>query len=115
MTIKELLDKLKYIPTETDVRDCNGDFIYHNFGSDRDNYNNMYISVIEDESEIVETVSELIDLLYEALDYKVMNGYKGGQFEITKDTIVTLGGWGYIGDEILDVTYNDSLCILKCS
>lgn len=116
MIIKELLDKLRYIPSNTEVQDSEGYYIYHSFGSDRGDYTNMYLSVMNDNDklETVETVEDLISLLYDALDHGIMSGYKGGQFNIAEDTLVTLGGWGYIGAEVLDISYDDSVCIVVC-
>ena len=96
------------------MRDSEGHYIYHSFGSDRGDYTNIYLSVMDDDDklEVIETVEDLISLLYNALYHGIMSGYKGGLFNITEDTVVTLGGWGYIGNEIVGLDCDNLVCVI---
>lgn len=112
MTIQELIQALEKYTYGTPVKTLGGDVIGNRFGSDRGDYSNMYIAITElaPNCSTVYTTGDLVDLLYKALSEGTMLGYKGGEFNIERDTLVTLGGYGYMGNSIVGVTTFEDEC-----
>lgn len=63
------------------------------FDSDRGDYAKMYLGYTYEKTET--TVQDLIDLLIKAKKQGIMEGYKGGEFEIDDDTLITIAEYGF--------------------
>lgn len=79
--------------------------VANEYGSDRGNYQNLYLKLGSNADNI--DSETLINLLNNALDDGVMYGYKGGEFDIHEDTLVTLGSYGNVGKYIIDIKEED--------
>lgn len=84
------------------------------FGSDRGDYSNMYLGYfIKHQSDYTKsTVKLLKDTLTKALKQGEMIGYKGGEFAIDEETIVTIGERGMSGHIICNVVVIDDVCYI---
>lgn len=110
-SIGELLDILYKIPSNKPVRTniANQEYIKYVYGSDRGSYKNLYIDLSEENTHKMD-LNTLINLLNLSLDTGVMFGYKGGEYAINKNTLVTLSNYGYAGKYVIDIVEEDD-CI----
>lgn len=112
MNIEEIKNKIKLFNDNTKIKVSNGEYLSGNFGSDRGDYENMYLSTSKDEKDI-KTVLDFKNLIEKALKQKNMIGYKGGDFIIDDYTTVTIGEHGIGGLPITDIRQvNDIVYII---
>lgn len=108
-SIAQLLDIINKFdsckPIRTNIPGCN--YIEDTFGSDRGDYYNMYIEICDSDKYEMDLYS-FKELLHSALRVGSMYGYKGGEFDISMDTLVTLGSYGCCGRYILDIQEEDN-------
>ena len=113
MTINDIRDELIKYNKETRVRVSNGAYIIDNFGSDRDNYYDMYLGfTLNKDKTTINSVDDLLRLLSKAVKIGVMGSYKGGDFDITGDTNVTIGEEGIPGRYIHDIIFRNETVYL---
>lgn len=85
------------------------EFIKNEYGSDRGDYSSLYIEVCDDNRYGMD-LNAFIDLLSNALDDGCMYGYKGGEYDINEETLITLGNYGCCGKYIINAIEEDD-CI----
>lgn len=113
MYIEEILEKLNNFEDDKKIKISDGTYIKNEFGSDRGDYYDMYIGYTKNiDDKTIQTVKEFKDLIYRALKQEVMMGYKGGEFNITEHTNVTIGEFGYSGEYIDDIREKDGIVYL---
>ena len=92
MTIQELIDELWLFKDDAVIKNVD----LSDYGSDRGDYSCFYIG----EGEIKKhTAKEIVEFLY-SIDGQIFTGYKGGEFLMTLDTPIRLGGYGCCGSDI---------------
>lgn len=113
MTINDIRDELTKYNKETRIRVSNGAYIIDNFGSDRGNYYDMYLGfTLNKDKTTINSVDDLLKLLNKAVKIGTMYGYKGGDFDITGDTNVTIGEEGIPGRYIHDIIFRNETVYL---
>lgn len=112
MTIQGIMEKLNNIKEDLEIKISDETYLTKKFGSDRGEYEDMYIGHTDDSLNIetIHTVKELKELLDKALKIGVMRGYKGGEYVIDEYTQVTIGMYGCSGDNIDDIRVIDNVC-----
>lgn len=112
MNIEEIKNKIQLFNDNTKIKVSNGEYLSGNFGSDRGDYENMYLSTSKDEKDI-KTVLDFKNLIEKALKQENMISYKGGDFIIDNYTTVTIGEYGIGGLPITDIRQvNDIVYII---
>lgn len=107
MTIRELIGELWLFKDDVVIKNVD----LSDYGSDRGDYSCFYIG----EREIKKhTVGEIVGFLY-SIDGQSFTGYKGGEFRMTLDTPIRLGGYGCCGSDIegVFIDYDGEVYIAK--
>ena len=106
MWIGKLLEILELVDENSVIKNIT----LNDHGSDRGDYNDFYIGEFENGKH---TVKNLKDLLKYNVIGKTFIGYKGGDFTMDEDTRITLGGYGYSGQDIEGILINENGVSLK--
>lgn len=102
ITIGRMLKKLDQFQDDELFEFTNGKYFDGSYGSYRGYYEDLYLGY-SDEDQGKNTIGDLKKTLRQALEDKVMFGYKGGDFVIDENTLVWLSTYGRCGDLIVDV------------
>ena len=103
MRIGQALEELEKLPKNAEVKismewqqpyyDNKQMYFDKTYGSDRGDYAKMYLGYTYKRTET--TVQDLIDLLIKAKEQGIMVGYKGGEFDINDNTLLTIAEYGF--------------------
>lgn len=102
LSIGDMLGKLSNFEDSREFKFSNGKYLDEDYGSYRGYYEDFYIEY-SDEDKGLNTIGKLKEILNKGLDEGEMQGYKGGDFLITPDTLVWLASYGCCGDMIVDI------------
>lgn len=110
LRIKDIKEKLSSMP-DMIIKTSNNQTLYNEYGSYRGKYTDLYIGLgLENEPPI--TSYELVKLLDKAMSDKVMYGYRGGESNITENTIVVISNYGEPKGFYIKDIYQNGDCII---
>lgn len=117
LSIGELYDKLERLPKETIV--MLGDDRYFDsksenaFDSYRGYYEECMLEPTRDKEALQHsTVGNLLHTLDKALECGVMEGYKGGDFKVSDNTLVNIAYYGCSGSKAINVVTIDDVAYI---
>lgn len=102
LSIGEMLDKLNTFDEKEEVKFLNGLYFGGGWGSYRGYYKDAFIEH-DTEDRGKNAVKDLKDVLLKALDKGEMEGYKGGEYRVNRNTLLWFATYGCCGDMIVDI------------